>query len=245
MSHKRLKKDWRGRKKGSVFRTKEQTLFRPAKHKYLADIVSLKNPLEAEHSAQQLILDFDMAKTRAKKVRVKRATVQARNRAYVAHHDRKDLSPAEKKEMLEVSLIYERAYKRMILPPKNPNKASTQKLDAFDESMLNELVERDVTLIGISDEFGWDERVTLSSLKNLKEKGLASYDGKNWTLTKKGRRFVIDKNIVSRYHIYELMRGRWAVKDTLKNELIHTYSDKSSARTAAMEFARQDRERVG
>jgi len=93
----------------------KRTMFFPAKHEKYADIVSFKNPEQAKHSANQLLLDFDMAKTRAKKVRVKRVTVLASSRAK-ASTQKRILSSKERKEYLEISAVYKKAYEKMVLP---------------------------------------------------------------------------------------------------------------------------------
>ena len=81
-------------------------MFGPAKHSYLAKIVSFKNPRQARTSAMQLWKEYEKAKTRQKKVRILKATQLAANRAR-ATLNRKNLSGKERKEYSEIGRIYE------------------------------------------------------------------------------------------------------------------------------------------
>jgi len=89
-------------------------LFRKAKSKKLASIVKIDSPSSARKSAKKLLRLFNSAKTRAKKVKIKKATVCASNRAKVIAKSKR-VSPKEKKEMKKVAEIYEKAYKKMKL----------------------------------------------------------------------------------------------------------------------------------
>lgn len=96
--------------------SERKTMFGEAKHKKYADIVSLETPSKAKMSVAKLIDEFDKAKTRSKKVRIKRVTVNASNRAR-ASWLRKGLSRSEKLQFLWIHKIYRNAYeKRMIIP---------------------------------------------------------------------------------------------------------------------------------
>ena len=92
----------------------KRTMFGSARSQKYADIVSFKSPEQAKHSVNQLLLDFDMAKTRAKKVRVKRVAVLAMNRAY-ATVKRSELSAKERDEFAQIGNIYKNAARRMQL----------------------------------------------------------------------------------------------------------------------------------
>jgi len=92
-------------------------LFKPVKYKYLADIVTFKSIKAAKEASRKLLEEFSNAKTRAKKVRVKKATVYAANRAE-AFAKKRNLSPRVRKRMLRISEIYRKAAEKMILPPK-------------------------------------------------------------------------------------------------------------------------------
>jgi len=92
-------------------------LFKPYKWKYLADIVTFKSIGAARDAAEMLLEEFEKAETRAKKRRVKAATVYAANRAKAAAK-KKNLSAKERRELLEISEIYREAAEKMVLPPK-------------------------------------------------------------------------------------------------------------------------------
>ena len=103
----------KGRRRG---RSRSRSMFySPARHKYLGEIVTFKNPSAARGAARELLREFKSAKTRAKKVRIKRATVLAANRAR-ASAKRKNLSRRERQELLQIARIYEQAAKKMKLP---------------------------------------------------------------------------------------------------------------------------------
>lgn len=98
-----------------------------ARYKKYSDIISLKNPLEARASASQMLEEFNRAEQRSKKVRVKRAVVQAANRAGVASENM-NLTERERKEAAEIQRIYNDAKDKMAIAPNNPhNPASPRK----------------------------------------------------------------------------------------------------------------------
>ena len=106
----------RSRKKGR--RSKGRSMFySPARHKYLGEIVTFKNPEAAKGAAKELLRLFNQARTRAKKLRIKRATILAANRAR-ASAKRKNLSARERRELREIARIYRSAAEKMKLPPK-------------------------------------------------------------------------------------------------------------------------------
>lgn len=91
---------------------KANTMFGPAKNKYLRDIITLKNPSAARGAVKELNKEFDGASTKTKKLRIARATKLAANRAK-ASAKRKALSPNERRQMKEIGEIYNRASERM------------------------------------------------------------------------------------------------------------------------------------
>ena len=103
---------------GKSRRSRGHSMFySPARHKYLGEIVTFKNPSAARGAARELLRLFKSAKTRAKKVRIKRATILAANRAR-ASAKRKNLSARERRELRQIARIYERAAAKMKLPPR-------------------------------------------------------------------------------------------------------------------------------
>ena len=98
-------------------RSRSGGLFKPPRWKKYARIVSFEDPKSARKAAKKLLEEFRSAKTRAKKVRVKKVTVYAANRAR-ASAKRKNLSARERREFRQIARIYERAAAKMKLPPK-------------------------------------------------------------------------------------------------------------------------------
>lgn len=89
-------------------------MFGPPRYQYLARIVTFRSITAAREAARLLLRLFKEAKTRAKKVRIKRATVLAANRARVLARSR-SLRPETKKRLRRIAYIYERAAERMVL----------------------------------------------------------------------------------------------------------------------------------
>lgn len=81
------------------------TMFGKAKHKYLRDMISIRNPSAAKGSVEELRREFAAAATKTKKLRVMRATVLAGNRA-LASAKRQGVSRREKAELRKVADIY-------------------------------------------------------------------------------------------------------------------------------------------
>jgi|Deesub1362A_J573_1020465.scaffolds.fasta_scaffold00749_20 hypothetical protein len=88
--------------------------YSPPRNKWLGDLIEMDDPESARASARKLKREFKQSKTRARKVKIKRATVLAANRARAAARKR-NLSRRERKELLEIAEIYEAAYKEMDL----------------------------------------------------------------------------------------------------------------------------------
>lgn len=88
------------------------TMFGPARNKYLRDIITLQNPSAARGAVRELNREFDDAATKTKKLRIARAAQLASNRAK-ASAKRKGLSVRERRQMKEIGEIYDRAAERM------------------------------------------------------------------------------------------------------------------------------------
>lgn len=97
-----------------VVTKRKKTIFFPAKSRKLAAIVDLTSPAAARRSTAKLMKMFRAAKTRARKVKLKRAVVLAANRAFAAMK-RRGLSAKEKKQLMEVGRVFRAASKRMKL----------------------------------------------------------------------------------------------------------------------------------
>ena len=91
-----------------------RTMFGPARSSRLAQIVCLEDVECARRSARQLREEFKDAKTRSKKVHVKRATVLAANRAKVMSQNR-NLRPSTRRQKARISRIYRNTARGMKL----------------------------------------------------------------------------------------------------------------------------------
>lgn len=87
-----------------------RTLFTKPRSKKLANIITFRNPDVARGAVKELSCEFRGAKTDAKKERIRKATQQAANRAD-ASSKRKNLSTRERRELKQISSIYNRAAK--------------------------------------------------------------------------------------------------------------------------------------
>lgn len=101
---------------------RRRTLFKKPKSKKLSRIISLESPSlespeKALKSTRSLKREFSQAKQRAKKVRIKRATVLAANRAD-AQLKRKNLSVKERQEFVFINRIYRKTAKEFKIRPK-------------------------------------------------------------------------------------------------------------------------------
>jgi hypothetical protein len=90
-------------------------LFKESKSDYLSEIISFRNPEEAKDSVEQLKEEFKYSETNDKRLRIKRATLYASNRAK-AILNKEDLSSKEREEFKEISKIYRKAYDEMKMP---------------------------------------------------------------------------------------------------------------------------------
>ena len=92
--------------------TGKKTMFFPAKNQYLADIISFESYDASRESATLLLQEYNEAKTQAKKIRIKKATVLASNRAK-ASMQRTNLSDWKRDELFGISEVYRSAYEIM------------------------------------------------------------------------------------------------------------------------------------
>ena len=91
-------------------------LFKPARHKWLADIITFESESKARKAAKRLVNDLERGRIGKKKIGKKRALTIARALQYAANRaeasaKRKNLSPKERKELKEIAKIYDRAAK--------------------------------------------------------------------------------------------------------------------------------------
>lgn len=89
-----------------------KTMFGPTKHKYLGDMISLRNPAAARGSIRELKKEFSGASTPKKKLRIARATQLASNRAKVMSKNMR-LSAGERAEAREMAKLYRDTASRM------------------------------------------------------------------------------------------------------------------------------------
>lgn len=120
---------WLTRKKDGRHFQSRRGLYSAARYQKYANLVSIQTPSQAKSSVSVLLSEFNGAE-RAKKVRVKRAVVQAANRASVASKNMR-LSLKERKEMAQVAEVYNEAKTKMVIPPKVPSLKAQQS----DENM--------------------------------------------------------------------------------------------------------------
>lgn len=95
-----------GRKKGKS--KKKGGLFRPVRHKWIAKIVTFKDPDSAEKAAEKLVKEVKKSKRKSRALTIARALTYAANRAE-ASAKRRNLSPKERKELKEIAEIYREA----------------------------------------------------------------------------------------------------------------------------------------
>jgi len=89
-----------------------RTIFFPARHKELAEIITIRSPKEAREAVRKLAewADDDVGRVRT----AIRAATLAANRALVSTRRKtRPLSPQERKEMLQVAEIYRRQTRRL------------------------------------------------------------------------------------------------------------------------------------
>lgn len=98
--------------------SERKTMFGEAVYEKYADIVRMDTIKNANESIRKLKEEFKTAETRAKKVRVKRVTVNASNRAF-ASAKRERLSVMERHSLRVIGKKYRSAYKGMIIPSRH------------------------------------------------------------------------------------------------------------------------------
>jgi hypothetical protein len=90
----------------------KKTIFFPPKYEKYAEIISVENPEKARGSVRQMLEEFEKARTRDKRRRIKKTLVLAANRARVMSENPR-LSEKERKEAKEVYEIYKNAYEKL------------------------------------------------------------------------------------------------------------------------------------
>ena len=91
-----------------------RSMFGPARWRYLSRIVTIKSVKAAQEAADRLLNMFREAETRAKQVRIKRATVLAANRIS-AMLKKGNLTRETRKRLQRIRGIYRRAAEKMKL----------------------------------------------------------------------------------------------------------------------------------
>ena len=105
----------RSRKSGKKrSRKKDSGLFKPPKHKWIADIVTFESPGRAERAAERLVNAIRRGRIGRRRVGRKTALTILRSLNYAANRAaasarRRNLSPMERSELLRISDIYREA----------------------------------------------------------------------------------------------------------------------------------------
>ncbi len=98
----------RRRRSGGRSKGGRRGLFAPARYKYLADIISFRDPDQARGAAKEVLRSIRQSKRRDKALREARALQMAANRAR-ASAKRRNLSSRERRELREIAKIYDEA----------------------------------------------------------------------------------------------------------------------------------------
>ena len=98
-------------------KTKNRGLFKPAKHKWLAKIVTFKTPSLARKASKKLLNGLKRGRIGKLKIGTKRALTIAKALQYAASRaeastKRENLSVKEKRELRKISEIYDKAADR-------------------------------------------------------------------------------------------------------------------------------------
>lgn len=93
------------------------SLFKPPRHKWIADIISFESPEKARKAAQRLLSILKHGRQGKLKIGQKRALAICRALQYAANRarasaKRKNLSAKERRELLQIADIYDRAASR-------------------------------------------------------------------------------------------------------------------------------------
>lgn len=148
MSYKKLKKDHHGRSKGSTFKTK-QHLDLPQKYGYLAGMIDTSSSSGARLSSKALLAEFNNAKYRGKKKRIKMATVSVANKLRYEAETNPDFTQSQRLEYLKMANIYESTYKQMKLDDNKKNRFQ-QITDTQPEKKI--IVNKNKNLIVVTSE---------------------------------------------------------------------------------------------
>ena len=111
---------------GTAHLSVPQTLFGKAKYQKYSDIVRIDTPQNALSSIRKLGYEFEHAKTREKKVRIKRVTVDAENRARVISE--KSNNPWMKNQKEEIANYYQGAQEHMVIDKENKEPSLIEKV---------------------------------------------------------------------------------------------------------------------
>ena len=87
------------------------TVFFPARHKWLADIIKLDTPSNARRAAEKLEREFNKS-TRSRKLLILRAVNLAAIRARIGSRNKR-LSEKERREYRVIHGIYRRLYEKL------------------------------------------------------------------------------------------------------------------------------------
>jgi len=92
-------------------------LFKPPRHKWIADIVTFESPGKARKAAKRLVNGLKRGRIGKRKIGKKTALTICRALQYAANRarasaKRKNLSPKERRELLSTSKIYDKAADR-------------------------------------------------------------------------------------------------------------------------------------
>jgi hypothetical protein len=89
-------------------------LFKPPRHKWLADIITFESEAKARKAAKRLVNDVERGRMGRKRIGRKRALTIARALLYAANRaeasaKRRNLTPEERRKLREISEIYRKA----------------------------------------------------------------------------------------------------------------------------------------
>ena len=95
---------------------KSSGLFKPPKHRWLAELITFEDPKKARESAGKLVRGLKRGRVGRRKIGRKRALTTARALSYAANRaeasaKRRNLSAEERKELKEIARIYRDASK--------------------------------------------------------------------------------------------------------------------------------------
>jgi len=100
-----IPKGYKYDKETGIAKKRKQTLFKPPKYQYLADLITYKSVEGAERSSKKAMRMFNDAKSKQKKLRIVRTLQYAENRIN-ASLKKKSLNPETKKRFKKISSTY-------------------------------------------------------------------------------------------------------------------------------------------